>query len=371
MNDKSRPGAIHGGALWQPCVNSVEDYARILAADVNDAWYPPAPAVLQTIARWSRHSNHSPDTSCASLARAVAGHFAIPEHAVRIGAGASDLLHHFILSVAGPGDEVLTLSPSYAEYARAAKLAGARVKRLRLDAGDGFEANPEKILAAAGTNTRLIALCNPNNPTGRVLSRSRMLALMQALPARTFVLIDEAYIDFAPQESVLADAPLFPNAAVVRTFSKAYAMAGLRVGFASLGSAARKRFDRIGRPPWPVGLLALHAAEVALAESAYIAGRVAECLTLKAEVIARLHAPSLPSATHYFLLDLKDTGVAASRLLDCMRSHNIFLRDFAGFSAGSRRGQDARLPQRFVRITTQNRRGNRRIADEVNRIISS
>jgi histidinol-phosphate/aromatic aminotransferase/cobyric acid decarboxylase-like protein len=348
-------------------VRNVEDYAQIVTADVNDAWYPPAPAVLQAIARWSRHSNHSPDTSCGSLARAVAERFAIPEPAVRIGAGASDLLHHFILSVVEPGDEMLTLSPTYAEYARAAKLAGARVKRLRLDAGDGFETNPRKILAEAGKKTRLIALCNPNNPTGRVLSRSRMLELMQALPARTFLLIDEAYIDFAPEESVLADAPLFSNVAVVRTFSKAYAMAGLRVGFAVLGSAARRRFDRNGRPPWPVSLLALHAAEAALAESAYLSRRVAECLALKAGMIAKLNAPSLPSATHYFLIDLKETGVPASRLLECLRSRNIFLRDFAGFSAGS----GDRLPQRFVRITTQDRRGNRRIAEEINRIVSS
>jgi histidinol-phosphate aminotransferase len=194
-----------------------------------------------------------------------------------------------------------------------------------------------------------------------------MLELMQALPARTFLLIDEAYIDFAPEESVLADAPLFPNVAVVRTFSKAYAMAGLRVGFAAMGSAAARCFDRNGRPPWPVSLLALHAAEAALEELAYVSRRVAECLALKAGLIAKLNAPSLPSATHYFLIDLKATGVPASRLLDCLRSRNIFLRDFEGFSAGS----DDRLPQRFVRITTQDRRGNRRIAEELNRIVSS
>jgi histidinol-phosphate aminotransferase len=367
VNDGETSLAIHGGALWQPRIRGVQDYAGIVAADVNDAWYPPAPAVLHAIARWSRHSNHSPDTSCGSLARAVARRFAIPEEAIRIGAGASDLLHHFISSVAGPGDEVLTLSPSYAEYARVAKLAGARVRRLGLHAADGFEADAKKILAAAGKSTRLIALCNPNNPTGRVLSRSRMLDLMHALPSRTFLLIDEAYIDFAPQESVLADAPRFPNIAVVRTFSKAYAMAGLRVGFAAMGSAARKRFDRNGGPPWPVSLLALHAAEAALAESAYVARRVAESLKLKAAILSTLNAPSLPSSTHYFLLDLKDTGIPANRLLDCLRSRNVFLRDFEGFSAGS----GSRLSQRFVRITTQNRLGNRRIAEEVNRIFSS
>jgi hypothetical protein len=122
-----------------------------------------------------------------------------------------------------------------------------------------------------------------------------------------------------------------------------------------------------GVPPWLVSLLALHAAEAALAESGYVAQRVSECLALKAGMIARLNAPALPSATYYFLLDLKATGVAASRLLDCLRSRNIFLRDLAGFTAGSGDG----LAQRFVRITTQGRLGNRRIAEELNRIISS
>jgi histidinol-phosphate/aromatic aminotransferase/cobyric acid decarboxylase-like protein len=359
-------GAIHGGALWQPCVRIPEDYASVVAADVNDAWYPPAPAVMKALARWARHSNHSPDTSGGALARAVAGHFAIPEPSVRIGAGASDLLHHFILSTIGPGDEMLTLSPSYAEYARVAKFAGARVKRLRLNVNDAFEANPGAILAAVGKNTRLISLCNPNNPTGQVLNRPQMLEVMQALPKRTFLLVDEAYIDFAPEESVLADAPLFPNIAVVRTFSKAYAMAGLRVGFAVLGSSARKRFDRNARPPWPVSLLGLHAAEAALADSDYVARRVAETLRLKADLLRNLRAPSLPSATHYFLLDLQTTEITANRL-DCLRSRNIFLRDFAGFTAGSGK----RLSQRFVRITTQSRPANRRIAQEINRIISS
>jgi hypothetical protein len=111
MPDQETPGAIHGGSHWQPRMPNVEDYAQIVAADVNDAWDPPAPAVLQAIARWSRHSNHSPDTSCRSLARAVAERFAIPESAMRIGTG---------------------------------------VKRSRLDAGDGFETNPQTMLAAAG-----------------------------------------------------------------------------------------------------------------------------------------------------------------------------------------------------------------------------
>jgi hypothetical protein len=155
MPGQDTRGAIHGGALWQPCVHRVEDYARIVAADVNDAWYPPAPAVLQAVARWSRHSNHSRDTSCGLLARAVSKHFAIPEDAVRIGAGASGLLHHFIQSVAGTGDEVLTLSP---------------LKRLRLDARDGFEPTRKNSWLRRG-----------------VLSRPRMFDLLQELPSRISV----------------------------------------------------------------------------------------------------------------------------------------------------------------------------------------
>ena len=128
--------AIHGGAHWQPRIRTAADYAGIIAADVNDAWYPPAPEVLEAVATWAPHANHSPDTTGHALVEAIAEAFAVPVEAIRLGAGSSDLLHHLIAALAGPGDEVLTLDPTYAEYARVAHLCRASVRTVPLDAAD-------------------------------------------------------------------------------------------------------------------------------------------------------------------------------------------------------------------------------------------
>ena len=97
-------GAVHGGALWQPNIRASTDYDSIVAADVNYAWYPPAPRVLEAIAQWAPRANHSPDTSGLALREAIARHFSISLGAIRLGAGSSDLLHHIISSRVSAGD---------------------------------------------------------------------------------------------------------------------------------------------------------------------------------------------------------------------------------------------------------------------------
>jgi histidinol-phosphate aminotransferase len=332
---------IHGGALWQPQIGSARDYDSIVTADVNDAWYPPAPRVLETIAEWTPRVHHSPDTSGQLLLHAIAKFHGVPIESIRLGAGASDLLHHIISSSVASGDEVLTLDPTYSEYRRIAWLAGASVR-------------PIDIRRLDQSKPRLIALCNPNNPTGHVLTRAELLHIVQSVPRHTFVLIDEAYIDFAPDESLIADAPQFENLIVIRTFSKAYALAGLRVGYAVMGERVRDLLDRRGRAPWPVGLLGLRAAETALEERCYVRQRVAELGELKNSLIASLPVPTLPSATHYFLADLQATGMTASAVLSHMNDRGIYLRGLAGFTN--------RELERFIRITTQGPADNLRIA---------
>ncbi len=268
-------------------------------------------------------------------------HCGVPIESIRLGAGSSDLLHHVISSSVAGGDEVLTLDPTYSEYRRIAWLAGASVRTIDMTRLD--QSKP-----------RLIAICNPNNPTGQVLTRAELLHVVRSVPRHTFVLIDEAYIDFAPEESLIGDAPQIENLIVVRTFSKAYALAGLRIGYAVMGERVRDLLDRRGRAPWPVGLLGLRAAEVALEEQCYVRQRVVELGELKSSLIASLPIPTLPSATHYFLADLEGSGMTASAVLRHMSDRGIYLRGMAGFTN--------RELERFIRITTQGPADNLRIA---------
>ena len=124
---------------------------------------------------------------------------------------------------------------------------------------------------------------------------------------------------------------------------------------AVMGERVRDLLDRGGRPPWPVGLLGLRAAETALEERHYLQQRVAETVALKKGLIAALAVPTLPSATHYFLVDLKGTGAVASDVIEYMNDRGIYLRGLTGFT---NRGLD-----RFLRITTQGPQDNARIAE--------
>jgi histidinol-phosphate aminotransferase len=352
---------VHGGALWQPKIGGVRDYGSIIAADVNDAWYPPSPRVLETIAEWAPFANHSPDTSCRRLIDALAQKFQVEHDAIRIGAGSSDLLHHIILSLIGPDDEVLTLEPTYAEYAYAATLGGGAVRTILLDPDVAFAADVDEIVEAVRRGPRLCVICNPNNPTGSVIRREDLLLIVSAASPETIVLVDEAYIDFSPEDSVFADVQSHPNLVVVRTFSKVYAMAGLRVGFASLGAGVREVFDGRGRPPWPVGLLGLRAAEAAIDNDDFITSSVAECLRLKGELVRSLNVKTIPSSTHYFLLDLAANNLSATPVLEQLRSQGVFLRSLSGFSG--------RWPERFVRLTVQSQSKNMVISLLINSLL--
>src|SRR5579864_8697109 len=333
--------AVHGGALWQPRVRASCDYDFIVPADVNDAWYPPAPRVLAAIAEWAPRLHHSPDTTGLALRESMARVFSTPIESIRLGAGSSDLLHHIILACLRPGDEVLILDPTYAEYSRVAEIAGARVERV-------------PSIDSIGPKVRLAAICNPNNPTGTVIPRAQLLRLARSAPRDSILLIDEAYIDFAPEESLFADAPEFENLAIVRTFSKAYALAGLRVAYAAFGERVRALFDARARPPWPVGLLGLKAAEIALEERCDVEQRIAELASLKRDLIDSLCVPAIPSRTHYSLVDLEGTGKTAQEASSAVSACAIFGRDLCGFST--------RGLQRFLRITTQSAEANTRIA---------
>jgi histidinol-phosphate aminotransferase len=353
---------IHGGALWQPGIRCVRDYDSVIAADVNDAWYPPSPRVLEAIAEWAPCANHSPDTACRRLVGALSDKFRVDAEAIRIGAGSSDLLHHIVMSSVRQGDEVLTLEPTYAEYAHAAALAGGRVRTVVLDPGAGFAADVEQIVEAVRRGPRLCVICNPNNPTGSVIPRAGLLRIVHAAAPETLVLLDEAYIDFRPEDSLFADVPDYPNLAVVRTFSKVYAMAGLRVGFAAIGEGFLTAFDEHGRPPWPVNLLGLRAAEAALEDDDFIRERVVECNQLKDQLIRDLLAPVIQSSTSYFLIDLAGSKLGAVDLLERLKSQGVFLREFSGFSD--------LWPDRFARVTIQSASNNDRIYLLINSLLA-
>jgi histidinol-phosphate aminotransferase len=360
----SRRDSLHGGAKWQPLITDPASYDALVCADVNDAYYPPAPRVVDTIKNWAHRANFASDDECRRLRKAVAALQSLPEESIHFGWGSSELLQALLNCFLRPGDRVAVLDPTYSEYQRCATDKGALVQRIVLNGEEDFRARGELIEEAAKV-AQFVVICNPNNPTGQVIPKTVLFDTINSGPPTTIWLIDEAYIHFCEDESLIGDVAGSHNLIVVRTFSKAYALSGLRVGYAVLPEKLGREFQRMVRPPWSVGLLAARAAEVALAESNYLTQMISETCTLRDHLVKRLgkfrQIKPVQSVTNYFLLRIEDTALSSAGVCEELAEHKVFVRDCAAF------GQT--MQDRYVRITTQDSCKNDRIISAISTVL--
>jgi histidinol-phosphate aminotransferase len=197
----------------------------------NESPFGPLPSVVKVIAEAAGGINRYPDNGAADLTEAIAARFAVPVSNVAVGCGSVGVVQQLLEAVGEPGAEVLYAWRSFEAYPYLSDLAG--VTSVRVPLRD--EAHDLPAMADAITErTRLIFLCNPNNPTGTVVRRAEVEEFLGKVPEDCLVVLDEAYSEYVRDPGVADGITLYrdrPNLAVLRTFSKAYGLAGLRVGF--------------------------------------------------------------------------------------------------------------------------------------------
>ena len=197
----------------------------------NESPYGPLPSVLKVIAEAAGEVHRYPDNGAAALSTAIAERFAVPANHTAVGPGSVGVLKQIMEAVSGPGSEVIYGWRSFEAYPPLADLAGATSVRVPL----ADEVHDLAAMAAAITpRTRLILVCNPNNPTGTVVRDRELIGFLDQVPGDCLVVLDEAYHEYIRDPGVPDGISLYrdrPNVAVLRTFSKAYGLAGLRVGF--------------------------------------------------------------------------------------------------------------------------------------------
>ncbi|WP_104191761.1 histidinol-phosphate transaminase [Cryobacterium sp. Y82] len=198
----------------------------------NENPFDPLPGVIAAVTAETAY-NRYPDASALVLREHLAAKYSIGVDQVHIGSGSVALLAQLILAAAGPGDEVLYSWRSFEAYPSLVTVAGARSVRVP-NRTDHAHDLPE-MAAAISENTRVVIVCSPNNPTGTVVTKDEFEAFMAVVPTDLLVILDEAYIEFVTQADAVSGPLLlarYPNLVVLRTFSKAYGLAGLRVGYA-------------------------------------------------------------------------------------------------------------------------------------------
>jgi histidinol-phosphate aminotransferase len=229
--------------------------------------------VVEAIAEAARSVNQYPDNGATALIEAIAARFGVPAQHVAVGCGSVGVTQQLLEAVGEPGSEVIYAWRSFEAYPPLADLAAAESVRVPLR----DETHDLAAMAAAITpRTRLIFVCNPNNPTGTVVHRAELEAFLDQVPEDCLVVLDEAYHEYVRDEAVPDGLTLYPdrpNLAVLRTFSKAYGLAGLRTGFmiAHEPVAAAARATML---PFAVNRIAQAAAIASLAAEAELLERV-------------------------------------------------------------------------------------------------
>jgi histidinol-phosphate aminotransferase len=275
MTDASprfRP-VLDGFPAYQPGRTPVSPAGKSHKLSSNESPYAPLPSVIDVIADEARSVNRYPDNGAEALTRAIADRFGVPARHVAVGCGSVGVTQQLLEAVGEPGSEVLYAWRSFEAYPTLADLAAAESVRVPLRA----EAHDLAAMAAAITpRTRLIFICNPNNPTGTVVHAAGLGAFLDRVPPDCLVVLDEAYHEYIRDEAVPDGVTLYrdrPNVAVLRTFSKAYGLAGLRTGFmiAHEPVAAAARMTML---PFTVNRIAQAAAIASLAAEAELLERV-------------------------------------------------------------------------------------------------
>lgn len=224
----------------------------------------PFPEVIDAVAAAATGANRYPDNSAHDVRHAVAAHHGVAPDEVWVGSGSSDLIRATALGVGGPGTSAIFADPSFVLYALTTRIAGAEPVPVPLTADHQHDL--AGMLDAIRDDTTLIYLCNPNNPTGRYLSGEEIRAFLDEVPGSVVVIIDEAYAEFvmAPDhESMVRVAPTRRNVLTLRTFSKIYGLAGLRIGY-GIGDAGLIANLRRTQAPFAVTTVAQAAGIEAL-----------------------------------------------------------------------------------------------------------
>jgi histidinol-phosphate aminotransferase len=231
----------------------------------NEVALPPLRAILDAIAGAAASGNRYPDIGVVELTERLASRHGVDAGRVAVGCGSVSLCQQLVQITCGaPDDEVIFGWRSFEAYPIVTQVAGAVPVGVPLD--DEYRHDPKALLAAITPRTRLLFVCNPNNPTGTVLRRDELVALLDAVPPHIVVALDEAYREFVTDAGVPDGLTLLerrPNLVVLRTFSKAYRLAGLRVGYAVGAPAVAEALRKVS-VAFSVNALAQAAALAAL-----------------------------------------------------------------------------------------------------------
>jgi threonine-phosphate decarboxylase len=353
------PAAVHGGDVDGVVRAYGVSAERLIDFSANINPIGPPRRALMRLARDAadrRLLTQYPDPDYVELHDALAAALRVPAKGVTIANGSVALIAAIVRAIAPRA--CLLATPAFAEYPRALRAAGCRMRRFPLAAARGFALDGDALLKALNIYRPAICmLTNPHNPSGALTAKPRMLHVIDgARRTKTLMVVDEAFMDYAPADTLAAEAARSENLVVLRSVTKFYGMPALRVGYAVSSPTIAARIAA-QLPPWPVTTLAAGAASEAIQDHEY-ARRTLEAVGRQrrwlSQALGATGVAVYPSAANFLLLQLPTTAATSARVrARLITDHGVVVRDcrsFDGLSNG-----------RFIRVAVRRRDENERL----------
>lgn len=338
--------AVHGGTGFAGIGNG----ERLLDFSTCCNPYPPPPSVRRAVA--SCDLSHYPDPESRQFIAALSHKLGIATENIMAGSGSTELIRLASLAYLGPGRTAAIPIPTYSEYARACRLINTPVFFHKIKESHGFRLEIEDFISRTQPQEpAAVFLCNPNNPTGQYLSRPEVEAIIAAFPSALIVL-DEAYIAFTSGAWSSQDLIKHDNLLIIRSLTKDYALAGLRLGYCLASRPVINTLKKV-RPPWNVGTPAQQAGLAALAADDYLETsrrRIEGCKLYLMRALAGLGYKVPDTSTNFFLVKTGDAAGFRQRLLE----KGMLVRDCTSFG----------LPE-YIRIAPRSMADCRRLVQVI------
>ncbi|GAB6274165.1 MAG: threonine-phosphate decarboxylase CobD [Peptococcaceae bacterium] len=355
----------HGGNLFQAAKHYGFLPQEIIDFSANINPLGPSAKVIKAITDNLRQIRHYPDPDCTLIRQALSLHLNVPPDNLLVGNGTSELI--YLLAETLKIRHALILPPAFSEYARAVFNRGGKVSQVELNEENDFSL-PLAELTKAIPGVETLFLCNPNNPTGGLISREELKIILDtAARFNRLVIVDEAFMDFVPQKENYTALPCldnYPNLIVLYSLTKILAIPGLRLGIVVASSSLIKKLAR-AKIPWSVNTLAQIAGKAGLEDEEYLMNTYRLVNQEKDFLSSRLNKlpglRPLPGAANFLLIDITKTGYGVRELVWKLGIKGILVRDCTNFSG---------LFRPYIRIAVRGREENKALLAALQEILS-
>jgi len=351
---------FHGGNIYRiaEMTGIVPEKVIDFSASINPIG--PSELAITEIKKAIKNLQFYPDPEAKILKKTISELYAIKQDFILCGNGSIELI--YLIARALKPSKVLIPVPTFEEYERAVKIAKKEVEitYFHLKSEDFFKIDTELFIKSIPGHD-MVFLCNPNNPTATVLHKEELLYIIKAASEhKCYIVIDEAFIDFLPDNTVIKEVEKYPYLIVLRSLTKFYALTGLRIGY---GVFPLRLMDRMlaFKEPWTVNTLAIHAASVILIDDKFRKDTfkwLKREKTFIEEGLKKLNIQFFPSVVNFYLLKIKD----GKSFVELMKKKGLLLRSCYNFKG---------LDDSYIRIAVKTRNENKILLHEFRKLLNN